>query len=292
MPSSIVTPPISELDPTPQVDSTSLLDPTPDPTPDPTRDPESDHDTSEAIYPDPAKVPPYVAFVEASSFKPGDRESVGQVEVEIVRMTAGHVEWWHDTMQPMIKASSELESRADAKWNWIRNFNLLNVHNLGHLSTRSAHPAFGLTMIAPNAAGEPVPVGMMTLVPRYLCNSDRFGSKTYTWFVSSAPESFYREYFKKLKLHGVGKALFDAAIIASYRAGLDGSLLLHAAPEGGKELVSLYEGMGFKSIGSRLLPVTLFRWIDRKGYMLLQAKAAARIIKRNDGYRRKGYVAD
>lgn len=105
---------------------------------------------------------------------------MGQVEVEIVRMTADHVGWRHDTMQPMIKASSELESRADAKWNWIKNFNLLNVHNLGHLSIRSAHPAFGLTMIAPNAAGEPVPVGMMTLVPRYLCNSDRFGSKTYT----------------------------------------------------------------------------------------------------------------
>lgn len=77
--------------------------------------------------------------------------------------------------------------------------------------------------------------------------------------------------------------MFDAAIIASYRAGLDGSLLLHAAPKGGKELVKLYEDMGFKSIGSRLLPVTLFRWIDRKGYMLLQAKAAARIITRNDG---------
>lgn len=67
---------------------------------------------------------------------------------------------------------------------------------------------------ANNALCERVPVGMMTLVPRYLCNSDQLGSKTYTRFISSAPEGFYKGDFGGLKLEGVGKVLFEAAIIA------------------------------------------------------------------------------
>ncbi|PMZ91089.1 hypothetical protein C1X61_05775 [Pseudomonas sp. FW215-T2] len=266
---------------------------------DPSSELESDHVTSEALYPDPARVPPYVTAVEASSF---EGKPLGQVEVEIVPMTADHVAWWHDTMQPMIKASFRTavdraadpakKIRADVNWNWKTNFWLLDVHNHGHFSTRNAHRAFGLTMVTRNALGERVPVGMMTLVPRYLCNSNQYGSKTYTWFISSAPEGFYKEYFGELKLEGVGKVLFDAAIIASYRAGLDGSLLLHASPGGGKGLTRLYEKLGFESIGFKVLPITLYRWLNRKGYMLLKAEGAAKIIKDNDLYRRKGYVAD
>lgn len=255
---------------------------------------------SQALYPDPARVPPYVSAVEASSFK---EESLGQVPVEIIPMTAEHAAWWHSTMQPMIKAhfrtatdttpeSAGKKIRADFEWNWERIFWLLDIHNQGHFSTRCAHPAFGLAMVARNKLGEVVPVGMMTLVPRYLCNSDRFGSKTYTWFVSSAPPCFYHEYFKELKLEGVGKALFDAAIIASYRAGLDGSLLLHADPEGGKGLTRLYVQLGFRPLKFKLAPITLYRWRKRKEYMLLQAQGAAQIVKESDPYRRAGYFPD
>ncbi|MGA9223526.1 MAG: hypothetical protein WBZ57_20240 [Pseudomonas graminis] len=279
MSSSIVTPPASEL-------NTVQTDP-----------PHTDFDV---LFPDPARVPPYITAVEAASF---ERKPLGQVEVSIIPMTAAHAEWWHGTMQPFIKSgfrtAKEKASehpgkkiRADVHWNWNRWFWLLNLHNRGHLSTRDAHPAFGLVMEVRTPSGERVPIGMMTLVPRYLCNSDRFGSKTYTWFISSAPEAFYRECFQELKLDGVGKALFDAAIIASYRAGLDGSLLLHADPKGGRSLTKLYEDFGFQSIGLKVLPITLHRWFDRRGYMLLSAKGAAHIIRENDEYRRKGYVAD
>lgn len=249
-----------------------------------------------SLYPDPARVPPYVSAVEAysSSGKP-----LGHVEVALVPMTADHASWWHGHVQPIIKENYRTASqagsqhiRADRNWNWNRSFRLLDVHNFGHFSTRSAHPAYGLTMITRNELGEQVVIGMMTVVPRYLCKSDRFGSKTYAWYISTAPSEFYREYFSSIKLAGVGKALFDAAIIASYRAGLNGAVLLHAAPEGGEELKALYEGMGFRGIGKKILPITFYRWVDRKGYMLLQPSAAASIIKRNDPYRRKGYVAD
>lgn len=250
----------------------------------------------EAIYADPARVPPYVSYVEA--YSPVGK-SMGQVEVELVPMTADHASWWHDHVQPIIKRNYRTASqggnkdiRADLNWNWNRSFQLLSVHNYGHFRTRSAHPAYGLTMIARNDRGEEVPVGVMTLVPQYLCNADTFGTKTYTWYISGAPTEFYAEYFGSLNLAGVGKALFDAAIIASYRAGLDGSLFLHAAANGGKDLVQLYKKLGFKSIGFKALPITPFRWLDRKGYMLLKREGAAVIIKRNDPYRRKGYVAE
>ena len=258
------------------------------------------HSDSQALYPDPARVPPYITAVEASSFK---NESLGQVQVEIIPMTAEHAAWWHSTIQPRVKAHFRTASdataanagkkiRADLGWNWNKVFWLLNVHNQGHFSTRYAQPAFGLAMVARNKLGETVPIGMMTLVPSYYCNSDRLGSKTYTWFVSSAPQCFYEDYFKELKLDGVGKALFDAAIIASYRAGLDGSLLLHADPEGGKGLIRFYVQLGFKPLKFKFSPITLYRWRHRKEYMLLRAEGAGKIIKDNDPYRREGYLAD
>lgn len=251
---------------------------------------------AEGIFPDPARVPPYVSYVESYTF---DRKPLGHVEVELVPMTADYASWWHDSVQPIIKENYRTASqvgnktiRADLNWNWNRNFKWLDLHNYAHLSTRSEHAAYGLTMIARNKLREEVPVGMMTLVPRYLCKSDGFGAMTYTWYISSVPDEFYREYFQSVKLAGVGKALIDAAIIASYRAGLNGEVLLHAASEGGNELKRFYDKMGFKARKWKILPITVVRWVDRKGYMLLQSPAAAKIIELNDPYRRKGYVAE
>lgn len=250
----------------------------------------------ESMYPVPARVPPYVSAVESYS---SDGKSLGHVKVELVPMTADHASWWHNHVQPIIKENYRIASkvgsqqiRADRNWNWKTSFQLLDVHNYGHFSTSSGYPAYGLTMIVRNGLDEDVIVGMMTLVPRYLCNANKIGSKTYTWYISGAPDEFYDEYFLGVRLAGVGKALFDAAIIASYRAGLDGSLFLHAASEGGKELVKLYKKLGFESVGFKVLPITLYRWLDRKGYMLLKREGAAKIIQRNDPYRRKDYVAE
>lgn len=134
-------------------------------------------------------------------------------------------------------------------------------------------------MEAVNKKGERIPVGMLTFVPSYLCNSDRLGHKTYLWFVSCAPKEIYHKYLDGDVLEGVAKALFDAAIIESYKSNLDGALLLHSSPDGGETLKGIYYKLGFRQLKALSGSITSVRWEDRTEYMLLNAKRASELIE-------------
>lgn len=223
-------------------------------------------------------------------------EIVGEddyAQVEIVSMTAKHAKWWHQKVQPIIDNSYRNSTggdlnkkiRADRGWNWTRYLRYVTLHNIGHPGTWIGAHAIGLTMEAINRRGERIPVGMLTFVPSYLCNSDHLGRKTYLWFVSSAPKEVYHHFLDGDVLEGVAKALFDAAIIESYKSKLNGALLLHSSPDGGETLQGIYYKLGFRQVKNSFGPITLVRWEDRTEYMLLSAERASEMIEKNNCYR-------
>lgn len=213
--------------------------------------------------------------------------------VEIVPMTSKHTTWWQKEVQPIIEnnyrdladTKSTKKVRADRGWKWPRIRRLLYVHNIGHVGTWIGAHAIGLTMVAINKEDEQIPVGLLTFVPSYLCRADKFGRKTYMWFVSAAPKEIYSKHLDGDTLEGVAKALFDAAILESYKCKLDGSLLLHASPDGGIKLVDIYEDMGFRRLRPVLGPLTFYRWRKRSQYMTLNSTGALNLSKENDVYR-------
>ncbi|WP_147464152.1 hypothetical protein [Pseudomonas syringae group genomosp. 3] len=225
------------------------------------------------------------------------RNEPGFAKVEIIPMTASHADWWHQNVQTTINTkyralndrspqNAKKKVRADFNWDWDVYHWLISVHNFAHSSAQHS-PAVGLTMVVVNTKGEQVPIGMMTLVPRYLCSSDRFGEKTYLWFLASAPAATYDEWLNGKALDGVGSALVDAAIQESYKAEADGAILLHADPAGGEFLTNIYLGLGFINLPPRFGPITLYRWRNRSQYMLLRAKSARKIISDNNIYRNR-----
>jgi hypothetical protein len=243
------------------------------------------------------KMPPRASTPRVSLIEIKGAEELGRVE--IVPMTSAHAKWWQTTVQPIIENNyrdlddksvnnATKKIRADRGWKWTNIRRLLYVHNVGHVGTWIGAHAIGLTMEAINKRGQRVPVGMLTFVPSYLCSSDKIANKTYMWFVSSAPTEIYNQFLDGDILEGVAKALFDASIIESYKCGLNGSLLLHASPDGGPKLVKIYQDMGFTPLPRAARPITLYRWRDRTQYMLLNADAALALSKDNDEYRECG----
>ncbi|MCX2901080.1 hypothetical protein [Pseudomonas mandelii] len=225
------------------------------------------------------------------------RDKTGYARIEFLPMTAAHATWWHQNVQSIINTkyralsdstpkNAHKKVRTDIDWDWELWHWLLSVHNFGHASAIKS-PAMGLTLAAINEEGFAVPIGMMTLVPRYLCNSDKIGEKTYLWFLASAPSTTYDDWLDGKALDGVGSALIDAAIQESYKVKADGAVLLHADPDGGQYLLDTYKGLGFTSLGSSFGPITLFRWRNRSQYMLLGAKEARKIIRDNEVYRNR-----
>jgi hypothetical protein len=224
------------------------------------------------------------------------RDKRGLVDVEVVPMTKTHATWWDKHVQPVVRkhyraidddtpANQGKEIRADYRWFWPGVFYLTKIHNLSHPSSFKT-PSIGLALIVVNKIGQRIPVGMLTVVPRYLCNPENWSRKGYIWFLAAAPDEIYTKYFGKTLLSGVGKALIDSAVVTVMNAKGDGSILLHASPRGGDDLVGYYKKFGFGKMSQKLAPISPVRWLNRSEFMLLPARGAAKLINDNKSYRR------
>lgn len=224
------------------------------------------------------------------------RDGSGFVDVEVVQMTARHAVWWHEKVQPLVRKhyrahnpkgeakENNKEVRADIRWNWKWWLRLTHLHNLSHPNSRTA-PAVGLTILAIDKKGQRIPVGMLTVVPRYLCNPEHWTRKGYIWFVAGVPDEFYNTYLGR-PLGGVGKALIDSAIVLTKNATGDGSMLLHASPRGGDDLVSYYESkFGFQKLTPKAAIVSPCRFVSRTEFMHLNKDQANSLLRKNKGFR-------
>lgn len=163
------------------------------------------------------------------------------------------------------------------------NQSLKILHDIGHtLSPTTFAQELCVTV---EFEGDDFPIGMLTLVPQYKCNVERWGLKGYMWYLSSAPDEIYIDKFRDDIVGGVAKTLIDCAILASYGEDGDGSLLLHADPKGGIVLEKYYKKNKFKQLPSSNGRITNFRWRDRTRYFHLTPGEAANLVKYHNPWR-------
>lgn len=98
-----------------------------------------------------------------------------------------------------------------------------------------------------------IPIGMMMIVNKFNAEVTRSTKEdlTYIWYLSGAD----KEYLDKMGIDkssfdvSIGKALIDAAMVESIKAGNDGKILLHADPKDKTDfLLGYYEKQGLSKI--------------------------------------------
>ncbi|KVD05526.1 hypothetical protein WI77_27005 [Burkholderia ubonensis] len=176
----------------------------------------------------------------------------GAYQVAVVPMTAEHVRYWHDHVQPIIdsqyeQAGSPRETgdsyagvRADVGWNWHVNFALAKWWNALRPAADLTRRAVAWCLSVVGEEGQ-VPIGMLTAVPAYaspFVGDD--GKLGFVWYLSDAPA----EHYVAVGMHRVTRvasALLDIAIQTRLELMGDASIFLHADPRGGGKLLTFYE---------------------------------------------------
>ncbi|XLZ72110.1 hypothetical protein ABT364_09150 [Massilia sp. SR12] len=210
-------------------------------------------------------------------------------------MTVAHVAFWHTHIQPMIDAGYSIAGpgvdptsiRADVGWNWYNNFGLIALQNaLAHIPGSSAGNGYGATILLRNDAGPDVPIGMLTVVPKFRSLvAAELTARTFAWFLADAPAEFYAELGTEPVL-GVAKALLDTAMQYGLELGMDGSLLLHADPAGGQRLREFYsQKCNMERLKAKEPAISLLRRQHTDEYFYLDAIRAAKFRKQFDSRR-------
>lgn len=162
-------------------------------------------------------------------------------------MTPELAVFWQNNCQPLIdnnyhRAAEGVpweRTRADVGWNWYDNWTMAALHSIW-CQRRGTGDALALCMVLDSHAQRDIPIGMLTVVPRFF--TDALGERrlrTFAWYLADAP----REYFESLgrqTVKGIARTLVDCALQAGYDDGQDGTLLLHADPNGGRKLTEFY----------------------------------------------------
>jgi hypothetical protein len=225
--------------------------------------------------------------------KLGDPE--GAYPVEVVDMDDTMVRRWHEHVQPLIDAqyrpwspgSDERWVRADVHWNWWKIRAYAGCHNFaarwpGNQSGKAV--ACCLTLAGEEA--DWVPVGMLTVVPRFRCTVDGANrDRSFVWYLSDAPEEHYRK-LRIEPMQGVARALIDTALQARIDLGFDAAALLHAAPEGGGKLQKFYEkACGMTRVVGGSERISALRAMRPGEYFKMDGRAAQAFCSRHDIYR-------
>lgn len=171
------------------------------------------------------------------------------VVVRIAPMTMAHVNTWHTFVQPLIDAHyshwvdglDARSVRADVGWDWSMIFGLALAHNSARfIPGNRSGPALALVIALLAESDEEVPIGMLTVVPRFRCTAKgERRERTFAWFLADAPAEFY-DVLGSAPVAAVAKALLDTAIQSGLGSAQDGTLLLHADPGGGPKLDEFY----------------------------------------------------
>lgn len=213
------------------------------------------------------------------------------IDIKILPLTSELANRWHSQVQPIIDRNyqhwtdgcEERLVRADVGWNWPRIKSLKFLHDIGHSVSPTTFTK-GLCVTV-EFQGKDFPIGMLTLVPKYKCNVERWGFKGYMWYLSSAPQQIFIDIFRDDIIEGVAKSLIDCAIRASYDEDGDGALLLHADPNGGVVLRKYYLKNNFKQVPEANGRITNFRWRNRTQYYHLTPQEARLLVTIHDGWR-------
>jgi len=206
-----------------------------------------------------------------------------------------HVNDWHSIIQPLIDSNYQPWSsgaahsnvRADVGWDWAHILALTQVHNVGaNVPGSQSGPAFALAIVLNDQTGIEVPIGMLTVVPRF--QSTVFGNarqRTFTWYLADAPGEFYAALDMPPVL-AVARALLDCAIHSGLESGMDGSMLLHADPAGGPKLPEFYGAKcGMQRLNAGDPPISLWRRTHTSQYFHFDAAGADRFCRQFDDRR-------
>jgi hypothetical protein len=172
------------------------------------------------------------------------------VLVDIEQMTWEHVNLWHTFVQPLINLGFQhwhaglpaQDARADVGWDWALNYALVLLHNSAtYIPGNKSGLARALTLAVTTTGGDQIPIGMLTVVPRFRCDvGGAVQDRTFAWYLADAPKVFYTDVLKVVPVKGVATALLDCAIQTGFDAGQSGETLLHADPNGGEKLTNFY----------------------------------------------------
>ena len=176
-----------------------------------------------------------VSFVKVAPTKSGV-----SVPIHVSKMTLDHVRWWHSKIQPIV---DDDPSRADRYWNWILIAASSNLTGK-FLARRPVGFAVGI-----ESDGMFVPCAMIQLIGKfpYFIDSDK--KSVFIWYLAVAPDDALLS-LDELNLKSdqlpkrLGSISLDIAVTYSSNHKGKGRTSLHAAKEGGKELLSWYNSRG------------------------------------------------
>lgn len=162
--------------------------------------------------------------------------------ITIKEASSADLKHWQSHVQKYDKNESS------KSWNWPRFAILEGV--IG--KTLKQDPKF-LSIESNN-----IPIGMMMIANKFKAEVTRSVKEdlTYIWYLSGAD----KEYLDKMEIDkssfdiSIGKALMDAAMVESIKAGNDGKILLHADPKDKTDfLLGYYEKQGLSKIATELI---------------------------------------
>jgi hypothetical protein len=207
------------------------------------------------------------------------------------------IQFWNKTVQPCIDSNyqsdgvtsgPQLPVRADVGWNWWKIWALVVSHNFSiNLPAAKNHSnAIGWAIVM-NLDGQRVPVGLLTVVPNFLCNvGTGISGRSFAWYLSNAPGEFF-DLLQVPHLTGIAEVLIDAAVQSRLDIVNEGSTLLHADPGGGARLKQFYElRCGMSPLIGAQARISIFRPAKPGEYFTFDDKAARGFCRRYDARRR------
>jgi hypothetical protein len=176
-----------------------------------------------------------VRFVKKAPTKNGNL-----VPIHISKMTLKHVLWWHSNIQPIV---DDDPSRADRYWNWI-----LIAASSSLTGKLLARRPIGLT-VGIETDGKFIPCALMQLIGKFPYFIDRYKKSVFVWYLAVAPTRALLS-LEDVKLGAeqlpkrLGSISLDIVVTYSMNHKRRGRTSLHAAKEGGEELLSWYTSRG------------------------------------------------
>lgn len=215
--------------------------------------------------------------------------------VRVVAMQYSHAVFWHTHVQPIIdqlytKAGPgqvAVNVRADVGWDWTVNFVLMALHNSAtKIPTSGSGMARGFAVIVEGEEGVDVPIGLLTMVPRFDTTVRGVRrERTFAWYLSDAPSEFY-DLLGLAPLKLMAKALLDTSIQAGLMDNMDGEFLLHADPAGGTKLHNFYlNSCKMAAVPPSQTRISRLRSGKVGGYFLFTAAESANFAVQFDRYR-------
>lgn len=199
-----------------------------------------------------------------------------KVDVSINLVTGRVGRFWDRHILPVVQQANP--GRTGYRWGTIvQYFPLLTRVAFGW-----AARSYTLAVYTAGAGNNAVLSGLMTLVEGAIFPGST-DQCVYVWFLQSAPDAYILNNGSKLTPRS-GEALLDAAIVASFQAGFQGRILLHADPSGGNGLLEYYTNFGLTPLPQNV-PISISTKKNDGRYFVADSQTAAFIANRHNRYR-------